>query len=113
MTGDPWSYLDASTSDFLNRTADDGTPIPVALWEAYREGIDDHRYIFTLETAIDRAEAAGRHESANRAREVLKRILETMYIQPKYKHDGLWSACTFDAWRWALAEQILALQAEE
>ncbi|HRR34648.1 MAG TPA: hypothetical protein P5026_11145 [Kiritimatiellia bacterium] len=113
MAGDPWSYLDASTSDFFNRTADDGTPIPVTLWEAYREGIDDHRYLFTLETAIARAEAAGRHAAASRAREVLTRILETMNIQPKYKHDGLWSAGAFDAWRWALAEQIMALQADE
>jgi len=113
MRGDPWNYLDASVSDFFNRTADDGTPIPVALWEAYREGIDDHRYLFTLETAIDRAEAAGRRKSAGRAREVLTRILEAMHVQPKYKEDGLWSACAFDAWRWALAEQILALQAEE
>jgi len=113
MAGDPWSYLDASTSDFFNRTADDGTPIPVTLWEAYREGIDDHRYLFTLETAIARAEAAGRRESASRAREVVARIVAEMRVQPKYKQDGLWSAGTFDAWRWALAEQILALQAEE
>ena len=113
MAGDPWSYLDASTSDFFNRTADDGTPIPVALWEAYREGIDDHRYLFTLETAIARAEAAGRREAASRAREVLARILAEMHIQPKYKQDNLWSAGAFDAWRWALAEQLLALQTEE
>jgi len=113
MAGDPWSYLDASTSDFFNRTADDGTPIPVTLWEAYREGIDDHRYLFTLETAIARAEAAGRRESASRAREVVARIVAEMRVQPKYKQDGLWSAGAFDAWRWALAEQILALQADE
>jgi len=48
---------------------DDGTPLPVALWEAYREGIDT-----------------------------------------KYKNDGLWSPAAFDAWRWAIAEQIMALQ---
>jgi len=36
-----------------------------------------------------------------------------MHVQPKYKQDGLWSASAFDAWRWALAEQILALQADE
>jgi hypothetical protein len=113
MAGDPWTYLDSATSDFFNRTADDGTPIPVTLWEAYREGIDDHRYLFTLETAIDRAEAAGRAAAAAKARAVLNRLLADINVQPKYKNDGLWTAETFDAWRWALAEQILELQSLE
>ena len=109
--GDPWNYLDSTAQDFFNRTADDGTPIPVALWEAYREGIDDHRYLFTLESTIARAEEAGHKEAAANARAVIAQINASMTVQPKYKNDGLWSAETFDAWRWAIAEQILALQA--
>ncbi len=34
--GDPWNYLDGSSMDFFNRSEPDGTPIPVAMWEAYR-----------------------------------------------------------------------------
>jgi hypothetical protein len=97
--GDPWNYLDGSAQDFFNRTA-----------EAYREGIDDHRYLFTLENTIARAEAAGLSEDAAQARAVIERLKASLEVQPKYKNDGLWSAETFNAWRWALAEQIMRLQ---
>jgi hypothetical protein len=109
--GDPWNYLDSSAQDFFNRTADDGAPIPVTLWEADREGIDDQRYLFTLENTIARAEEAGHKEAAAKARAVIDHINAAIQVQPKYKNDGLWSAETFDAWRWAVAEQIISLQA--
>ncbi len=109
--GDPWNYLDGTTQDFFNRTADDGSPIPVTLWEADREGIDDQRYLFTLENTITRAEEAGHKVVAAKAREIIAGLSAAITVQQKYKNDGLWSAEAFDAWRWALAEQILALQA--
>ena len=109
--GDPWNYLDSSAQDFFNRTADDGSPIPVTLWESDREGIDDHRYLFTLENTIARAEESGFKEAAAQARAVITRLNASIAVQPKYKSEKLWSAEAFDAWRWALAEQILALQA--
>ena len=108
--GDPWNYLDYNTQDFFNRTGDDGAPIPVTLWEAYREGIDDHRYVHTLQNQIARVAAAGHNAEAAGAQSVLDQILETMNVQTKYKNDGLWSPETFNAWRWMLAEKILALQ---
>jgi SLT domain-containing protein len=80
------------------------------LWEAYREGIDDHRYVTTLERAISRANEEGHKEAAANARATLDQILAAMNVQTKYKNEGLWSAETFDAWRWAIAEHILALQ---
>ncbi len=54
-TGDPFNYLDGSSMDFFNRHEPDGTPIPVAMWEAYREGYDDYRYVYTLEQLIAEA----------------------------------------------------------
>jgi len=110
--GDPWNYLDSSAQDFFNRTADDGTPIPVTLWEAYREGIDDHRYLFTLESTIARAEEAGLKDATARARAVIAQLTAAIDVQPKYKTENLWAAEAFDAWRWAVAEQILALQSQ-
>ena len=50
--GDPWNYLDGTSMDFFNRSTPDGEPIPVAMWEAYREGIDDGRYLYTLERLL-------------------------------------------------------------
>lgn len=107
--GDPWNYLDGRTSDFFNRVADDGTPIPVVFWEAYREGMDDHRYIYTLEELIKAAKDSGKVAAAERAQAVLTKVLDAIDVQTKYKDSNLWGAESFDVWRWAVAEQIMAL----
>lgn len=108
--GDPWNNLDGSTQEFFNRTADDGSPIPVTLWEADREGIDDHRYIFTLQNAIARTRELGYKAEADHAQTILDHVFNAIEVQPKYKKEGLWEAATFNTWRWAIAEQILVLQ---
>ena len=63
--GDPRNYLDGSSMDFFNRWEPDGKPVPVAQWEAYREGYDDYRYLYTLEQLI--AEAKKSPKPAARA----------------------------------------------
>ena len=110
VVSDHWNYLDGSAMDFFNRTDDDGTPIPVALWEAYREGIDDGRYITTLERWIARARKAGLAELADAAAADLTFVWDSIEVQEKYKYDGLWDAEAFDVYRWILARQILRLQ---
>ncbi|MBN2451388.1 MAG: hypothetical protein JXR77_13435 [Lentisphaeria bacterium] len=110
IVGDQWNYLDGGAMDFFNRTDDDASPIPVALWEAYREGIDDGRYITTLERTIERAKAAGLREQALAAESDLQMVWAAIRVQPKYKEDGLWDAETFDVYRWVLASRIMALQ---
>ncbi len=111
--GDPWNYLDGATSDFFNRSESDGTPVPVAMWEAYREGWTDYRYVHTLEQLI--AEAKRRATSAAltaaaTAGGELRFIWDAIRVQPKYKHDDLWSPADFDVYRWIVAREILALQ---
>lgn len=112
--GDPWNYLDGATSDFFNRSEPDGTPIPVAMWEAYREGWTDYRYLHTLEhllaEAKRRATPAALAAAAQAERE-LHFIWNAIRVQPKYKHDDLWSPADFDVYRWIVAREILALQA--
>lgn len=110
IVGDQWNYLDGGAMDFFNRTADDASPIPVALWEAYREGIDDGRYITTLQRTIERAKAAGRREAAAEAEADLQLVWTAIRVQPKYMHQGLWDGETFDVYRWLLATRILRLQ---
>ena len=111
IVSDQWNYLDGSAMDFFNRTADDASPIPVALWEAYREGIDDGRYLTTLERTIERAKAAGRRQLAADAETDLQWVTSAIATQPKYYRDGLWSSETFDVYRWLLATRIMDLQA--
>ena len=109
-SGDPWNYLDGRTQDFFNRSDDEGTPIPVTLWEAYREGIDDGRYLYTLQTWIARAREQGLAAEADAAQKVVDALMAAIPVQPKYKEAGLWAATTLDVWRWRIAEQILILQ---
>jgi len=132
--GNPWNYLDGEYSDVLVRTADDGSPIPVVTWEVYREGIDDMRYITTLEHWIERAKAAGREDLANAGREDLDFVWNSIKVQEKYKDDGqpevkwhntnkppvtpvggrlengMWEPAVFDTMRWILASRILEIQ---
>ncbi|MBI5383369.1 MAG: hypothetical protein HZA90_01640 [Verrucomicrobia bacterium] len=111
--GDPFNYLDGSSMDFFNRHEPDGTPMPVAMWEAYREGYDDHRYLFTLEQLIGKAKASPRaaaRAAATTAEQELQQVWNAIRVQPKYKHDDLWSPEEFDVYRWLVARQILAVQ---
>jgi hypothetical protein len=108
--GNPWNNLDSSTMDFMVRTADDGSPIPVTLWEAFREGIDDGRYITTLERWIERAKAAGCDDLAQAAAADLQFVWDAIDVQTKYKFEGMWDPDAFDVFRWMLARRILEVQ---
>jgi len=110
VVGDPWNYLDGAYMDFFNRTDDEGRPIPCVLWECYREGIDDVRYVTTLRRWIARAREAGRTKKADAAEKELKFVWDSIDVQEKYKYDGLWDPETFDVYRWLIAKQILDLQ---
>ena len=108
--GNPRNYLDGRTSDFFNRHEPDGTPVPVAMWEAYREGWDDYRYVYTLQQLIAKARADGRNALADEAQADLDSIWDAIDVQLKYKHDNLWGDDEFNAYRWLVARQILRLQ---
>ena len=112
--GDPWNYLDGSAMDFFNRSEPDGTPIPVAMWEAYREGYDDYRYLYTLEQLISEAKSSGKPAAlaaTAKAGQELKFIWDSIRVQAKYKDNDLWSPAEFDVYRWIVAQQIIAVQA--
>ena len=108
---DQWNNLDSGSADFGVRTAPDGRPIPTPLWEAYREGIDDGKYLFTLETLIKRAIERGFKKEAAAAQKDLDLVKKNIFIQEKYKDKDLWAPDTFDAYRWLLAENIMKLEA--
>jgi hypothetical protein len=111
--GDPFNYLDGYTSDFFNRSEPDGTPIPVAMWEAYREGYTDYRYVHTLVQLIAEAKqhtAPAVIEAVVKAEAELAFIWNAIRVQPKYKHDDLWAPADFDVYRWLVAQQILLVQ---
>lgn len=107
------NYLDGSLMDFFNRHEDDGTPIPVAMWEAYREGWDDYRYIHTLEQLISEASKspkASAKQAAATAQRELKAVWDAIRVREKYKDVGLWLPAEFDVYRWLVARQIMAMK---
>ena len=111
--GDPCNYLDGATSDFFNRSEPDGTPVPVAMWEAYREGWTDYRYVFTLEQLIAAAKQRGTpaaQAAATQAAGELAFIWKQIRVQPKYKDTDLWNAADYDVYRWIIAGEIMRLQ---
>lgn len=112
-TSDPLNYLTGATMDFLVRHEPDGTPMSVTLWEAFREGKDDYRYIYTLEQLIAEARASGNAEAAAAADEAqreLDYVWSSINVLPRYQYDGLWPAGDFNAYRWLIAEQIMKVQ---
>ncbi len=110
-TGDPFNYLDGHMMDFMNRTDEDGAPIPVAIWEAYREGYDDYRYLYTLATLVKQAREGGKAAAAQEAEKELRSVWNAITVQTKYKYDGLWHPAEFDVYRWIIAQAILRLHA--
>ncbi|MFM8716012.1 MAG: hypothetical protein ACKOF3_04390, partial [Spartobacteria bacterium] len=101
----------------------------------YREGIDDMRYITTLEYWIERAKAAGREDLAKAGRADLDFVWNSIKVQYRYQDDGAWAAnkhikdsklpvtpvggrlengmwepAVFDTMRWILASRILDIQ---
>jgi hypothetical protein len=66
-------------------------PLDTLSWEGYREGYDDARYLATLQDALKKAKAAGKHTGAVARTE---RWLEEITV-----NDDL------DAWRWGMARR--------
>ncbi len=83
--GNPLNCLDGSYTDMMYRYPE--TPHadipggPSLMWECIREGVDDLRYLQTLEHAIERAEADGRHERAQQARAVLTGLASSLDME--------------------------------
>lgn len=112
-TSDPLNYLTGASMDFLVRHEPNGAPMSVTIWESYREGKDDYRYIYTLEQLIAQArgsENAAAIAAADEAQRELGFIEASITVMPRYQYDELWPAGDFDGYRWIVAEQIMKLQ---
>ncbi|HJN17682.1 MAG TPA: hypothetical protein QGH10_19410, partial [Armatimonadota bacterium] len=91
-----------------------GGLLPTVLLENCREGIDDYRYIKTLEESIKRAKEGppAAAEAATEADEFLRLLLDS--INPDGDHYvnevGYWDPEVFDHYRWQIAKHIEALR---
>lgn len=123
FAGDPFDDTDADGYDFGYAFPDPDDPtrlISTLHWEAFREGIDDMRYLATLEGLIARAEEAG--VDASEARAWLKELAAMLPQAPADIADiteesplcvamaRRFSGADWDRVRWHTAAQIVALQ---
>ena len=106
--GDPDNYLDGDNMDFFVHSEPDGTPVPVALWEGFREGYDDMRYIYTLTQAIAQAKlspSAAVQAEAAAAQQVLDSVWNAIPVLPQYQYRDFWLPDEMDVQRWLIAER--------
>jgi len=111
--GDPFNDLDGDARDWCAAyPGPDGTPIPTMDWEAHREGIDDMRYIATLKQLAAKAEQgeAGQKPAAEQALAELQAVLATDDTITQTRWAESLTHDQYNALRWRLAQQILALQ---
>jgi len=114
----PWIWRSTRT-DYLasgsaggNRIAEDGTIIPTPYWECFREGIDDAKYIYTLQNAITQRENISDPQyskEADKAKALLQEIWDTIPVQTKYLGNNVWDSREFEGYRWRLAQMIMKL----
>ncbi|MFW6155921.1 MAG: glycoside hydrolase domain-containing protein [Armatimonadota bacterium] len=99
-------------------------PIPTIEWEGLREGIDDFRFVHTLELEIADARAGGSAAAktlADEAEALLDEIREAAIADLQvyeelglnFHVDSIWEPETYDTYRRRIAEKIAALQAAE
>jgi len=117
--GNPYDDLDGI--DWCAAYPGDDGPIPTIEWEALREGIDDFRYVYTLEHAIARAREGESAEAVRMAKDA-ERLLDELrgdivadlheYEQRgvNFHTDSIWPPPTYDDWRRRIAQMIVRVQ---
>jgi hypothetical protein len=78
-------------------------PTPTIYWELCREGVDDCRYMATLQNQIRQARERGQTAEAQRAEKVIEPLLSP--DAPRIDHP-----LVFGRYRWRMAREILTLR---
>jgi len=108
--GNPFNDFDASYGDWCTVYPGADGPIPTQRWEAMREGIDDYKYIYTLESYIQRAKKDGKaKEEADQAGKYLSQIWNSFKPQSTYAQGWEWNHDKFQEYRRKIADLIIAV----
>jgi len=140
--GSPYDDLDHTTGTWMHvyPPFKDEVGGPSTGWQGFREGVDDYKYIATLEQTVTKARASGRPEAvraAAKAEGTLKHVLSSIAYSPRVRsrarwtsvrvetHEGAvrkfisgtlklpngWSFDTYDLARWQVADATLEIMA--
>lgn len=101
----PYNDVDGGHKDWNVLFPGVDRPTPTVYWELCREGVDDCRYVATLQRQIQAAKEQGDSEQARRA----ERVLESLLAPNARPIDN---PAAFARYRWRIAREILALQGD-
>jgi len=104
---DQFDYLRGSQSGCGQRIDEDGEVIRAVYWECFREGVDDARYIYTLQQAVFQREGSPDAQCLRAVADARKLLQDTwgaIHVQQKYLADGMWPSEEFNTRRWLLAQ---------
>ena len=85
LEGDPFNDLDGDHRDWnvVYPSMTSSTHDPTLKWEAMREGVDDYRFVYTLQTIAQRARNKGHGVEADNALRVLNEVLSAVELDGK------------------------------
>ena len=113
----PWHWRAHSSrrvaSSGGNLMLEDGTLLMTVYWECFRLGVDDLRYIYTLQDAVVKRENSQNPDALKavaEAKALLQKLWNAIPVQNAYLRDNLIPHHELDAWRSALADMILKIQ---
>jgi len=110
---DPFDYLRGSRSGCGQRITEEGEIIPAVYWECFREGVDDNRYIYTLQSEIVNREGstdAACQAVLVKAKAFLQKTWDEIRVQEKYLNANIMHDDDFDNLRWRMAQMIQELR---
>lgn len=107
-----FDYLRSRRAGSGQRIDDNGEIIFAVNWVCFREGVDDNRYIYTLQQVIwsrTNSKDLKCRKLINDATAVLQKLWDDINVQEKYLRSGMWASAEFNARRWQLALYISKL----
>lgn len=113
-----WDHKSRFKFDYLSnkRFSETGTQIDengevilTPYWMCFREGIDDTRYLYTLQSAILERNGSKNPECAKLVKDgkkLIQSIWDNIKPQQKYEINDMWPSSEFNAIRWKMASLI-------
>jgi len=98
----PWNDFDGGHKDWNVLFPGVDSPTPTIYWELCREGVDDCRYVATLQEEARQARERGQTEAAKRADQVLAPLLDP-------DAHSIDNPSAFARYRWRVAREILSV----
>ena len=109
---DQFDYFHFKASGTGNRLDEDANFIPAIYWECFREGIDDGRYLYTLQQAMYERENSNDSdckELVAEGQELLNSLWRSVEPKLKYRYVEFFSDDEFRNLRWEIASLTMKL----